>query len=88
MKFAVDETSSIPLYSRITDAIRAEVNCGSLPEGSLLGPEHQLAKDLGVSIPCGGHSSSMMTPAFGASVASRNSQDTPPRFSTTPLPAN
>lgn len=51
MKFAVDETSAVPLYCQITDAIRAAVDSASLPEGSLLDPEHRLAKDLRVSIP-------------------------------------
>lgn len=51
MKFAVNEKSPIPLYRQITNVIRAAVDSGSLPEGSLLEPEPRLAKELRVSIP-------------------------------------
>ncbi len=46
---AVDRSSPLPIYAQIATAIRALIEAGTLPDGSLLPPEKVLCEVFGVS---------------------------------------
>lgn len=47
----VDDRSPVPLYRQVADRIRTAVESQVLSEGSIIGPEKQLARNLHVSLP-------------------------------------